>query len=124
MARLTLMLGGCNGWRRVSAVTLTMLSVLLLATISVSGADAQSIVNPRFSLPIDCEIGVSCFVQNYVDRDPSEGHAPIIDVASSATTNIKGPTFASVTWLPCGAAWRYWPLQMASLKLYATVPKT
>ena len=75
MARLTLMPSGCNGWRRVSAVTLTMLSVLLLATISVSGADAQSIVNPRFSLPIDCEIGVSCFVQNYVDRDPSEGHA-------------------------------------------------
>ena len=26
---------------------------------------------PRFALPIDCVPGASCFVQNYVDHDPS-----------------------------------------------------
>ncbi|MCG6904806.1 MAG: M23 family peptidase, partial [Rhodobacter sp.] len=27
----------------------------------------------RLDLPIDCVIGDSCFVQNYVDRDPGPG---------------------------------------------------
>jgi len=26
-----------------------------------------------FSMPIDCEIGASCYIQNYVDADPSSG---------------------------------------------------
>lgn len=26
------------------------------------------------SLPIDCKLGETCFIQNYVDVDPSEGH--------------------------------------------------
>ena len=68
------MLIGCNGWRRRWARALplaVLLTTLLSLAISTTGAGAQSIPNPRFSLPIDCEIGVSCFIQNYVDR---EGH--------------------------------------------------
>ncbi|MBO9478822.1 M23 family metallopeptidase [Shimia sp. R11_0] len=29
---------------------------------------------PTFSTPVDCELGTSCFVQNYVDHDPGPGH--------------------------------------------------
>ena len=25
---------------------------------------------PTFSLPVDCTLGESCFIQNYVDQDP------------------------------------------------------
>jgi len=77
MVRVTLMLIGCNGWWRswaralpVAAFLATLLSLAILAT----DAGAPSIPNPRFSLPIDCEIGVSCVIQNYIDRDPTPGH--------------------------------------------------
>ncbi|WP_245912948.1 M23 family metallopeptidase [Litoreibacter ponti] len=29
---------------------------------------------PSFQLPIDCELGETCFIQNYVDTDPSAAH--------------------------------------------------
>ncbi|WP_294228783.1 M23 family metallopeptidase [uncultured Shimia sp.] len=29
---------------------------------------------PTFSLPVDCELGETCFIQNYVDHDESDGH--------------------------------------------------
>ena len=66
---------GCNGWWRSWARALpnAALLALPLLAISATGAGAQTIPNPRFSLPIDCEIGVSCFIQNYVDRDPTPG---------------------------------------------------
>lgn len=28
---------------------------------------------PRLAMPLDCTLGVDCFVQNYVDRDPGPG---------------------------------------------------
>ncbi len=47
------------------AGTLFAVSLLLAAT----GALAQS-NPPHFALPAACALGQSCFVQNYVDRDP------------------------------------------------------
>ncbi|WP_092163767.1 M23 family metallopeptidase [Bosea sp. CRIB-10] len=41
----------------------------LIALFSGSVASAQEL--PRFSLPVACEVGRSCFIQNYVDADPS-----------------------------------------------------
>lgn len=41
----------------------------LLAGASGASADEP----PRLELPIACEIGKSCFVQNYVDADPGPG---------------------------------------------------
>src|SRR5215217_8219665 len=41
----------------------------LLALIVVSGAAAQS--EPQFHLPVRCEVGRTCYVQNHVDIDPS-----------------------------------------------------
>ncbi len=29
---------------------------------------------PTFSLPVECELGQTCFIQNYVDHDEGEGH--------------------------------------------------
>jgi Peptidase family M23 len=34
---------------------------------------AQAQAAPELSLPLDCEIGKACIVQNYVDRDPGPG---------------------------------------------------
>ena len=42
-----------------------MLALLLAA------ASARSQTPPRLALPIDCQPGNTCFVQNYVDHDPS-----------------------------------------------------
>ena len=65
----------CNN----SPAALRQLSLLLVGLLSLvlagSEAAAQTIANPRFSLPIACEIGVSCFIQNYVDRDSTPGRA-------------------------------------------------
>ncbi len=44
---------------------LTILALLPLAALA-QGA-------PSLALPIDCEIGRACIVQNYVDRDPGSG---------------------------------------------------
>ena len=30
---------------------------------------------PKLSLPIDCTLGVDCFIEDYVDADPSEGQS-------------------------------------------------
>ncbi len=43
-------------------------------TAVVSWLSAASAADgPRFDLPVDCEIGPECMVQNYVDQDPSAG---------------------------------------------------
>ncbi|MGI9385237.1 MAG: M23 family metallopeptidase [Methyloligellaceae bacterium] len=43
---------------------------LLLLWASCAGARADA---PVLSLPIDCKLGETCFIQNYVDVDPSAG---------------------------------------------------
>lgn len=41
-----------------------------LAAIVASTGSAQAA--PKFALPVDCRLGIDCFVQNYVDQDPGE----------------------------------------------------
>jgi hypothetical protein len=43
----------------------------LAASADVDAVDAKSA--PRLSLPVRCELGVDCFIQNFVDRDPGDG---------------------------------------------------
>jgi hypothetical protein len=45
-----------------------VLTALVLAAAPVAAADA-----PRLSLPIDCEPGKTCYVEDYVDADPGPG---------------------------------------------------
>jgi hypothetical protein len=43
---------------------------LLFAILVLLPAPAAAQGQPSLALPIDCEIGTACVVQNYVDRDP------------------------------------------------------
>ncbi|SFR58435.1 M23 family metallopeptidase [Litoreibacter janthinus] len=46
----------------------------LLALSLIAFAAPVAAKDPLFSLPIDCDLGETCFIQNYVDVDPSEAH--------------------------------------------------
>jgi murein DD-endopeptidase MepM/ murein hydrolase activator NlpD len=45
--------------------------VAVIAAVPFAASIAAA--NPRFAIPIDCEIGPGCLVQNYADRDPGPG---------------------------------------------------
>ncbi len=47
------------------------LSIWFATLIYAQAASAQA--PPRLELPVDCEIGAACVVQNYVDQDPGPG---------------------------------------------------
>ena len=46
-------------------------SIWTAALVLAPGAAAQA--PPQLELPVDCEIGAACVVQNYVDQDPGPG---------------------------------------------------
>jgi len=46
-------------------------SICFAALVFAPGAAAQA--PPQLELPVDCEIGAACVVQNYVDQDPGPG---------------------------------------------------
>jgi murein DD-endopeptidase MepM/ murein hydrolase activator NlpD len=46
-------------------------SICFAALVLPTGAAAQA--PPQLELPVDCEIGAACVVQNYVDQDPGSG---------------------------------------------------
>ena len=54
----------------MSRVTMKAAAVVVAAFIAAPGARAQDLT---LKLPIDCEIGKSCWVQQYVDHDSSPG---------------------------------------------------
>jgi hypothetical protein len=57
-----------------SCMRLPALAALgLAAALAPAAARPQSPEAPKLALPIACEPGKTCFVQNYVDRDPSPG---------------------------------------------------
>lgn len=39
-----------------------------------AGAVPASSQDLSLAFPVDCDLGETCFIQNYVDRDPSSGH--------------------------------------------------
>lgn len=54
-----------------SAGSVRSLIVLILLGTNCAAWSAERV---QFALPIDCALGSSCFVQNYVDHDPSSGY--------------------------------------------------
>src|SRR5258706_16384656 len=46
---------------------------VLFAALAALSALAQAQSAPALALPVDCQIGRACIVQNYVDRDPGPG---------------------------------------------------
>lgn len=59
-------------WSASAAVARLVLAALALALLATPPAGAQEAA-PRLSFPLDCVPGTTCFVQNYVDRDPGTG---------------------------------------------------
>jgi hypothetical protein len=49
------------------------LAALGLAVLAPAAARPQAPPEPKLELPIACQPGKTCFVQNYIDRDPSSG---------------------------------------------------
>jgi len=49
-----------------------MLRVIALCAGLAGGAATAA--EPSLALPLDCAYGRTCFIQNYVDRDPGPGH--------------------------------------------------
>ena len=50
-----------------------MIRGLLIATIALAGAAGAGPL--KLGFPVDCDLGSTCFIQNYVDRDPGTGVA-------------------------------------------------
>jgi len=65
----------------------------VLAAVFGLYATQTTAEGPRLDLPIDCTLGRTCFIQNYVDRDPGPGAT---DFACGTLTNDghKGTDFA------------------------------
>ena len=51
----------------MSRALLPLVPALILLAACPAGAE------PRFEVPVACEVGRDCFVQNYVDQDPGPG---------------------------------------------------
>jgi len=55
-------------------ITLSLFAFTLLTSAIASTAQAQTKQRPpKLDLPLKCAIGMDCFVQHYIDLDPSKG---------------------------------------------------
>ncbi|MFC4174090.1 M23 family metallopeptidase [Microvirga sp. GCM10011540] len=72
-------------------------TLLGLAALLLAGPAAAQTVTLR--LPVDCEIGVTCFIQHYVDRDPSPAvqdyQCGTLAYAGHTGTDFRVPTLAA-----------------------------
>lgn len=50
-------------------------TVIATACVALGCATAASAQAPTFRLPLECELGETCFIQQYVDADPGPGAA-------------------------------------------------
>jgi hypothetical protein len=48
-------------------------ALVILAAVAVCPV-ALAAEHPQFKLPLECKLGSTCFVQNYVDHDPTTGY--------------------------------------------------
>ena len=57
---------------KLAIVTVSLAGALQLATpIAGASGSGTAAAPPRLELPVRCHLGADCWVQNYVDRDPS-----------------------------------------------------
>jgi hypothetical protein len=52
---------------------ISLAGLVLMAALAGPAAAQEAPATLRLQLPVDCVIGSTCFVQHYVDEDPSEG---------------------------------------------------
>ncbi|MDP1617873.1 M23 family metallopeptidase [Phenylobacterium sp.] len=76
LANLAAMLAMSRRWKTPPAAVPILAATTLLAACSPSApseaADAAPL-GPQLVLPVDCVLGETCEIQNYVDRDPGPG---------------------------------------------------
>ncbi|RME15285.1 MAG: M23 family metallopeptidase [Alphaproteobacteria bacterium] len=77
----------------VRGISPALSTLLLVAVLLAAPARAEA---PRLALPVDCRLGETCFIQNYVDEDPGPGAR---DFACGGLTydGHKGTDFALPT---------------------------
>ena len=71
-------------------MTILRLAFVAFATMATS-AWGQEL---RLSLPLDCEIGTTCFIEDYVDQDPDPGSQRDFACGINARDGHKGTDFA------------------------------
>ncbi len=60
--------------KKICDRTLAFASAFLFLFVPFFAVTAGETSNPDFILPLRCEIGQTCFIQNYVDHDPGPGY--------------------------------------------------
>lgn len=72
----------------------------LALSLTLAASPGGTAASPRFALPIDCVPGTTCFVQNYVDHDPSSAWRDYACGARSYDghdgTDFRVPSMAAV----------------------------
>ncbi|MEM9060741.1 MAG: M23 family metallopeptidase [Pseudomonadota bacterium] len=59
-----------------ASIARALFAALISASVSVQTASADDSIRPdSLAFPVDCELGTTCIIQNYVDRDPGPGVA-------------------------------------------------
>lgn len=64
-------------------------ALLILSSALPAGAE-----NFRLSLPLDCEIGQTCFIEDYVDQDPAQGAQRDFACGINSRDGHRGTDFA------------------------------
>lgn len=72
-ARGKMILSARNSQPPISARFARSIAVALYSVLLMSIAPAALAKQVLFDLPLKCDMGVDCFIQNYVDVDPSKG---------------------------------------------------
>src|SRR5574340_591175 len=61
-----------RGANRLHLVAASAIGLMLLAGGAAAEGEGAA---PPFRMPLNCEYGKTCFIQNYVDHDPGPGRA-------------------------------------------------
>ncbi len=64
--------------------------------LCLSALPGPAMAEPRLAMPVDCTLGDTCFIQNYMDRDPGPGAQDFTCAGLSYDTH-KGTDFALPT---------------------------
>jgi murein DD-endopeptidase MepM/ murein hydrolase activator NlpD len=68
-----------------------LLLLLLFGALPARGHDLQ------LALPLDCEIGRDCFIEDYVDHDPAPGRQRDFACGFNARDGHRGTDFALIS---------------------------
>lgn len=71
-----------------------LIPLLVIALTATGTARAQEATAPRLAFPLDCELGVTCFIEDYVDNDPAPGQLADFACGINTRDGHKGTDIA------------------------------